>query len=651
MALSDNFSNSSALLVDQQHDYKYPRGLDLHPKSDKHGELLGWLTDYAQESWAHLSDKHVSWRAIDDVLQCYFLRPDWAGNTEKRGRRTDRNEHDEQFQIVMPVSYANLEMLLTYMSSAFWHHPVFRFDGVGPEDVLGALLMQHLIDVQMRQNKAMLALHTHWRDGFVYGIGAVAPYWKEKWGYRTELKRRGLFSRLRQVFIPTETERRRSEYKLLYEGNALDTIDPYALLPDPKVASPNIQDGEYLGWTLPTTVKTLLREEQTDDDLFNMRYLDVDGIYQSQYARLASRDRMTNPKGAADIMWMYVDLIPNDRGLGRSKYPEKWLFGVVGDQLIVHARPVGADHEMYQCAVCAPDYDGHSPVPLSRMEVVYDQQKLIDFLYTSHITNVRKAVNDMIIYDPWTLNSADMANPAPGKLIRTTRAMWGKGRVGDAYGQLQINDITRGHVADAQILQHHTAEALGTTDVARGQVQRTGARVSSSEIQGARQLVLARFERTARIIWEQSHSDIAEMFARNIQQRMSQETYIKVAGDLKNRLMQDFGYTDQQMQQNRVAIDPYDLVVNYDIIPHDGQIPGSQDANTWINLMQIAGQIPQAASMLKWDSLFKYVARLLRATNVDDFVHRTPTPTVMAEDQIEEQVRQGNAIPVTTPPA
>ena len=646
----DNTPQSAGLLLDDSGiSYNYPRKLKLRPDEENHRKLLGKLTDYARRSHTQMVEKHGIWEKLDDVLQVFFLRPDRANSRDKRKRTTDRNENDEEFQIVMPVSYANLEMLLTYMTSAFWHHPMFKYEGVGPEDTLGALLMQHVIDSQMRKNKGALALHTHWRDGFVYGFGAVAPYWKETWGYKTELKTEGMFSKARQLFLPTRTERRRSEYGLLYEGNALESIDPYAFLPDPKVPISEIQSGEFLGWTVHSSYHTLLTQERDDDDLFNVKFLHPKNNYPSAFTRMAGHNLTPTGEGMVDVLWMYVDLVPQEWDLGRGKYPEKWLFGVAGDMVIIEARPVGADHEMYQCAVCAPDYDGHSMLPMSRMEVSYDLQKLIDFMHTSHVANMRKAVNDMIIYDPWSLNSADMANPGAGKLIRTTRAMWGKGAVSQTYGQLQINDITRANIGDANVLKQFASEAVGTTDIARGEVQRTGARVSSAEATGARQLVLARFERTARIIFEQSHRDISEMCARNVQQRMSQETYIKVVGDLRARLMADFGYREEDIQQGRVTVDPYDMVVNYDIVAHDGQIPGSQDANTWIQLMQMAGQIPQMATQLKWDSLFKYIARLLRASNVDDFIERAPSPTVMPDDQIQQQVQQGNAIPANTP--
>ena len=69
-------------------------------------------------------------------------------------------------------------------------------------------------------------------------------------------------------------------------------------------------------------------------------------------------------------------------------------------------------------------------------------------MFNSHVANVRKAINDMIIYDPYLVNSNDLKNPAPGKLIRLRRPAWGKG-VKDVAQQLGVSDVTRGNIADS----------------------------------------------------------------------------------------------------------------------------------------------------------------------------------------------------------
>ena len=60
---------------------------------------------------------------------------------------------------------------------------------------------------------------------------------------------------------------------MLFEGNTLENIDPYLYLPDPSVASHEVQKGEYSGWIQRGNLMNLLAEEQSDEDMFNVRYL------------------------------------------------------------------------------------------------------------------------------------------------------------------------------------------------------------------------------------------------------------------------------------------------------------------------------------------------------------------------------------------
>ena len=75
---------------------------------------------------------------------------------------------------------------------------------------------------------------------------------------------------------------------------------------------------------------------------------------------------------------------------------------------MVRAKPLGLSHGMYPIACIAPDFDGYSVAPLSRLEMLQGLQTTVDWLFNSHIANVRKAINDMLIVDPYMLNMKDL---------------------------------------------------------------------------------------------------------------------------------------------------------------------------------------------------------------------------------------------------
>lgn len=623
-------------LISADFDYSYPNDLSLKPGSEQHRNIKDRLLQRANESHRVMSKRYSEWERIDKTLRVYV--PPEADEKEEKS-----------YEIVVPESHATLDILLTYMSSAFLQDKIWTYDGVSPNDALGAMLMTHVVDHQANRFKAGLALHTQWRDAFSYGFGVCVPHWEREMGHTTELDERGVMSEENNLFLLTDVERRRSEYKLLYEGNKLKNIDPYTFLPDPNVAIQDIQDAEFVGWIERTNRMQLLNRDRDDgDNVFNAKYLKfIDGRSNIQHATGHGRsnrrqgEEYIQTNNPVDVLWMYVTLIPADWGLGGGEYPEEWLFGLAGDEVIVTAQPLGLDHGKKPISVCAPDYDGYSINPISRLGVLQDMQTLIDFLYTSHVQNIRKSVNDMLVIDPSLVNYYDVANPKPGKIIRMRRAGFGRGVIDQSFKQLKVDDITRQHIADAGNLSGIMQKVSAANENVGGGFPHRTTRISANEAQGARMGSLSRLEKAAKIISMQSMQPLGYLIAAQTQQLMEEDTYIKIAGDYADKLKQDFGI---EPTNDRVRVSPLDLIARYDVKATDGTIPGSEDAQTWSQLFQILSQSdPAIAQQFNMVGIFKHIARQLGAKNVDNF---EVTARTMPDEQVAQQEQRGNLRPV-----
>lgn len=636
-----------ARLESAHFDYEYPRGLNLKPTTPFHDALLERVMTRARDSQRHMSRRYGQWREIDKVLRTY-VPPEQAEKGEDKEGKTSM-----QKTIVIPQSNAILETLLTYMMSAFLQDPIWKYEGVGPEDVLGAELMTHVVQQQALRNRVGLSLHTQWRDSFAYGIGVTSPVWDRRIGKRTRVREKGFMDVLRDMFYIEERGRDVEEDVLIYEGNKLLNIDPYSYLPDPQAPAHDVQSAEFVGWIEKTNIMSLLNRDKDEGDyLFNGLYAQlVDGrsglITHGSYSDFGRREysETTLSNNPVDIVWMYVDLIPRQWELGGSQYPETWLFGVAGDKVIVAAQPLGLDHGMKPITVCAPDYDGYTANPTSRLSTIHDIQTLTDFLYSSHVQNVRKAINDMIVLDPHIINYYDVANPEPGKLIRARRAAWGKNLLKDSIFQLPVNDVTQNHIADAMHLTEISQHVTGATDLAAGKMTPRTSRVSAAESNRLSQSALSRLEKMARVISMQSMQPTGMMFASHVQQLMEEETYIKTVGEMEERLRRTYGL---EGEHGRISVNPLDMVVKYDVVPHDGTMPGAEDAQTWIQLYQIMASNPLIAQQFDLRRIFKHIARQMGAKNVEEFIaapeQQQPQTQVMPDDQVDQQVQQGNLI-------
>jgi len=625
------------------YEYKYPRDLDLKPGSDTHKKIVDMLIRYANESSNEMKGRYNSWSAIDKFLTA-FVSPETLVAAKK--------DKKKDIPVVVPITYATMETLLTYMVAVFLNDVIFRYKGIGgKDDAVGAALLEHVVNIHCQKTKVGLNLHTQWRDMFAYGLGVVTPTWVKRMGRKAITKKgQGLYDFMGR-WIPLPDRKTKSERGVVFEGNALENIDPYCYLPDPNVAVCDVQRSEYQGWVVRTNRLEILSDERASDgDIFNAKYLrHITGrstfMEEGRQERIkAVEDKARGSTGVhtstrpMDILYMYVNLIPEEAGLGRGDYPEKWLFALVGNEVLIQAKPLGLDHERYPLTVCSSTTDGYTATPISCLEEVAGLQDTLDWLFTSHIANVRKAVNDMIVYDPQLIYSGDLRNPAPGKLIRMRKQAWGRG-LENAIKQLDVKDVTRGNIDDAGFILDIIQRVSGASDMLQGIMRAGGERRSATEFRETKMGAASRLEKMAKLVSMQSMVDIAEFFAEHTQQLMKEEVYIKITGEWEVNLREEYGVTEMEYPN----VSPSDLAINYDVLFADGSVPGGEYADSWVSLFQILSKSEYLLPKFDMVRIFKHIARKIGAKNITDFEIKSKTaPT----EQIAGQVDKGNLIPV-----
>jgi hypothetical protein len=418
------------------------------------------------------------------------------------------------------------------------------------------------------------------------------------------------------------------------------------------------QAGEYNGWIVKTNYMAYLKNEKNDATIFNVKYLkNLQGNVSilagdSSGRNTKSNMSVTRPSDDVttniEVIRMFITLIPKDWNLGESEYPEIWYFEVGQGEIVLQARPAGLGHAKYPISVMAPDFDGYSLAPVSRIEILNGMQGVLDFMFNSHVANVRKAINDMIIYDPYLVNSNDLKNPTEGKLIRLRRPAWGRG-VKDVAQQLVVNDVTRGNMADSTFLGSWMDKVSGTDSSMQGSLRGGGPdRLTSAEFQGTRAGGVSRLERIAKVIGLQGMQDIGMFFGLHNQQLMKEDTYTKLSGDWQDVLAKEFAQT---IDRGRIPISRESLDIRHRVIVRDGSVPGGNYSDTWVQLFGILGQNPELAQQFDVVRIFTHIARNMGAKNVNDFVRRGGNikPNVMPDEMVQQQVQQGNIQPISQP--
>ncbi len=636
------------ITIGETYDYEYPGGVNLQPGTKIHDDIVTQILNRARQSLNVMQQRHSAWNKVDNTLTAY-IAPDVI---EKEVTTKDDRK---PVSIVVPYSFATMETLLTYFTGAFLQDPIFQFEGAASEDMIGAKLLELCIANQMRRSGGALALHTMWRDSLAYSIGCVAAGWKRESGKRVVKSERplGWIDRLRGKSTTTK----KAVPYLFYEGCNLINLDPYLILPDPNQPIHLVNAMEFFGWIEESSLMSLLDEELwPESDMFNVRYLKqvseqfteftIDPSRRGYKYGLNQRRQMYGTTNSRTIINMYVTIIPKDWKLSDKEYPEKYLFQVVDGKILTKCRPLDLVHNRFPIVVNSPDFDGYSIAPTSRLEMIEGLQTVINFLFNSHMANVRRAVNNMFLVDPSLVNVPDFDDPSGGLLIRLRRAAWGRGVTG-AMEQLGVTDVTARHIQDAMMAMDLGGRVTGANENAMGMMRAGSERRSATEAGGAMQSTMNRMERMAKVTGEMAMNPLAYLLAFQTQQLMSEDTYVKVVGDWVTDLQ-----TEYQPNQ-KVKVSPFDLLVEFDCIPRDGSLPYdvSGISERWVNLYQILAQNPSVGAQFDMVRIFKHIARLMGAKDINSFakVQQQIQTQTAPDEEVAKQVQQGNLVPMPQP--
>jgi hypothetical protein len=634
--INGSYQQESSFNGEDRYNYEYPFGLNLVPGSKLHSRIVEEVMNRAKESRRHMEQRFSGWDEIDKVLSVYIYQ-------DEEDRKTKKKDPRKPTTIVVPTMLASLDTILTYMATSLWTVPFFKYEGVSPGDIIGAILLEKVIELQGNRSKFGLNLHTMWRDAFVYGFGVVWPEWYRRTGFKTEIRPKLVHMPFTGQSIEVGQERV-SVRTTVFEGNRINNIDPRRYLPDINQPINEPQNGEYVGWISSTNYSNLLTAESDPENvIFNVKYLkSVNGksalsVGDDRFDRngITRETLISSTTKPIDTVSMVINLIPREWKLGKEEYPEKWLFTIGSDNVVLQAMPLALNHDMFPVAVIAPDFDGHSLHPLSRMETIFGLQEVTNYLFNSRIHNIRKVLNDVLIYDPSIINSIELENAGAGGFVKLRRSAWGK-QAKDAVWQLPIQDVTRSNIGDMTFTSQMMDQVTGAQDSLRGTRRNSSDRVTAEEISTEKWAALSRLGKAARIMAMQGHWDLAYMLASQTQQLMTKEVYVKATGEWEQQLRSEYGDIP------RIMAGPDSLLIDYDIVPFDGVVsPGHENVQSWLQLMQTAQQNPSLAPAVDWRRVFTTLARRLGEPNVNNFLVQQMPP-----EQVIAQQQAGNIIPV-----
>lgn len=93
--------------------------------------------------------------------------------------------------------------------------------------------------------------------------------------------------------------------------------------------------------------------------------------------------------------------------------------------------------------------------------------------------------------------------------------------------------------------------------------------------------------------------------------------------------------------KNPAMVNPYQILVDYDVRVRDGSVPGGNYSEVWLKMWESIVGNEELAQTFDTVRIFKHIARNAGAKNVDSFLR----VNTMGDQQVQGQVQAGNLIP------
>jgi hypothetical protein len=550
---------------------------------------------------------------------------------------------------------------------------MWPIEGSGPEDVNPSRMMEAVLDYDMEQCRALLTLYQFFQDAEKYGMGIIYDTWNEEYGWKSnpvDPMARPFLQAMN--YSPSDMR----VWGPVKEFNSWIPVDPFRFWPDPRVPKCNIQLGEFCGHRYERSYLWLKeRDVKHGGPYFNIDVLA--NIKQSTEALKMYKPRrddllVTEPKwsttdpddkGYFVLDHIQIKLIPKEWGLGPGEDPEIWWFTVANDQVVVRAHPSSYDHGQFTYSVGESNLDLHAPYNPGNLENVESIQRFMNWLLNSHFENIRKHLNDMLIYGPSYVEEEDILNPGPARHIRLSQ----KGEELLEMGmnpqffvhQLQVGDVTTPHLQASQYLWEMVSRMFATEDPAMGHP--TEEKKTLGEIQNVISGSSKRITVAYRLYEMMAFQSLVYRAIANRQQFTNMERYFRIVGQMALEMAP------------QTLITPWDIQGNFDYVPRSNIMPPdpAKSAIAWSQILFGLGKFPQMwmpgpdGKVLDPRLIFNEIARNMGIKHINQF-YRSLSPVemmggmggpgmvippqgptdvkVMPDDQVHQEVQKGNLV-------
>lgn len=509
------------------------KDLEKQYPSEFHNELLESTKSLVKRSRGVMSRYYEDWDLQDQVYRGErFLDADDKEN-ERKGKPT---------KMVVPNTFAQVQTFASFLFLMFNQNKrFFELDPLGGEDY-GTKKedSELLLEQNLKRNQWNQLLFQHLLDVARFGPGILECSWTRK---------------LSRVFVTPDpsvinisgveaTLQPGSGWQDLvkYEGNEIRAVSPYRFFPDFNFPLCDFRRSKTFCAAEEDFSMQDLYDLESVGEVAGVKFIeglprnlnDVRGgqTRSSVIGMYGGNGKPTfdsgNPSHCCIVTKCQRWIVPSEfkvdgNRLGQEEFPVLYHIWYANDNRLIRAEPAMWWHDNFGWSASQFTPDMHRTINLGLTDLIYRLQDVISWFINSHITSVRRVIGNRLIVNPMIIDSTTLDGEGDIYVRKGVSRP-----IKDGFEQLKVQDVTGGHMADADLLGKIMEMVTGVNGNAMGQYN--SGRRSAQEARVVTAGAAGRMKMHGHLIFEQGLAPLASMMLSNLRQSLSMESFVRVIG-------------------------------------------------------------------------------------------------------------------------
>lgn len=615
--------------------------MDEEP-SEFHQKMKDSTLGLIQQSQSFMSNWYTDW---DEAARVY------RGERVPNKDDVEASKRREPESMVVPLSFAQVQTFIAFCFLLLTQNQKFyELEPNNDDDYKIRDAAEKFLKRDLQHNRWSSILFQFLLDAARFNIGVVKIRWDEQYQWvATEQMTPGT----KFMGIPLKDGKLQTVMQkiLKYEGNNLMSVSPYRWFPDVRLPLDRFQEGEYCGCDDEYSLVSL-KQFESDGVCAGTKYIPNQNISDDNpdaitgvgddrrlnrparfvFAGIRSgKDQNVQKSGSVIITECQRKIVPSEfmlsdgKPLGDEDYPVKYVVWLANYQRVIKCEPMNNLHDQFTYAMGQFSPDIHRTLGPSLSGIIDQMQELVSWFINSRTISVRKSLMGKFIVDSSAVEEKSLESRSPYIKLKKTYAASG---VDKWIKQLETQDVTASHVADADAMAKMIQVITGVNDNAMGQYN--SGRRSATEARAVTSGAASRLKTIVAVMWANAFSPQGGQMLSNLRQGVSPETWMRVMG--KPPQSDPIAMPLYMEMFNLFKADPAEIIAGDDFFVFDATLP-SEKGFIAQSLQEMVGAFmtnPESMMLLNdpnnpLGKMMKEVLELRGVSNVDRFF-RQPTP-------------------------